>query len=79
MSQENLRTRRPRCSGTVEDYRRFAFDVRDPALRNGRVLDLPPGFVLRNGIAWPWIRQIRTNGGCLEITLQSGRIERVSL
>jgi hypothetical protein len=79
MSQENLRTRRPRCSGTVEDYRGLTFDVRDAALRNSRLLDLPPGYVLRNRMAWPWIGQIRTDGGGLEIALQNGRIERVSL
>jgi hypothetical protein len=79
MSQVKLRTRRPRCSGTVEDYRGLTFDVRDRALRNSRLLDLPPGYVLRNGIAWPWIRQIRTGWEGLEITLQNGRTERVSL
>ena len=57
------RAQRPRCSGTVEDHRGLAFDVRDRALRNSGLLDLPPGYVLRNAIAWPWIKQIRTGVG----------------
>ena len=51
-SSPNIRSRRrPRCSGTVEDHRGLAFDVRDRALRNSGLLDLPPGYVLRNAIA----------------------------
>ena len=58
----------------------MAFDVRDRALRNSGLLDLPPGYVLRNAIAWPWIRQIRTVwGNAIELTLGNGRIERVGL
>jgi hypothetical protein len=38
--------RRSRCYGTVEDHRWLAFDVRDRALRNSGLLDLPPGYVL---------------------------------
>ena len=79
MSQENLRTRRPRCSGTVEDCQGLAFDVRDRALRNSGLLDLPSGYALRNRVAWLWISEIRTGWGGLDITLQSGRIERVTL
>ena len=74
------RVQRPRCSGTVEDHRGLAFDVRDRALRNSGLLDLPPGCVLRNAIAWPWIKQIRTMwGNAIEFTLGNGRIERVGL
>jgi hypothetical protein len=76
----NRRSRRPRCSGTVEDHRGLAFDVRDRALRNSGLLDLPLGYVLRNAIAWPWIRQIRTVwGNAVEFTLGNGRTEHVSL
>src|SRR6516225_10878073 len=76
----NRRVRRPRCSGTVEDHRLLAFDVRDRALRNSGMLDLPPGYVLRNAIAWPWIKQIRTvRDNAVEFTLGNGRIERVGL
>src|SRR6516165_2106277 len=74
------RAQRPRCSGTVEDHRGLAFDVRDRALRNSGLLDLPPGYVLRNAIAWPWIKQIRTVwGNAIEFTLGNGRTEHVSL
>ena len=45
VAQINLRTHRPRCSGTVEDYRGLTFDVRDRALRNVGLLGLPPGYV----------------------------------
>jgi hypothetical protein len=55
------------------------FDVRDSAFRNSGLLDLPSGHALRNRMAWPWISEIRTGWGGLEITLQNGRIERVSL
>jgi hypothetical protein len=76
----NRRSRRPRCSGTVEDHRGLAFDVRDRAHRNCGLLDLPPGHVLSNAIAWPWIKQIRTAwGNAIEFTLGSGRTEHVSL
>jgi hypothetical protein len=80
-SLRNIGSRRwPRCSGTVEDHRGVAFDVRDRAIRNSGLLDLPAGFVLRNAIAWPWIKQIRTvPGNAVELTLQNGRTERVSL
>jgi hypothetical protein len=70
---------RPKCHGTVEDHRGLAFDVRDPALRNSGLLDLPASYVFRNAIAWPWIKQIRTVWGGFEITLRDGRIERVGL
>ena len=73
-------TLRSKCHGTVEDHRGLAFDVRDPALRNSGLLDLPAGYVLRNAMAWPWIKQIRTVwGDAIEITLQNGRTERVGL
>jgi hypothetical protein len=80
-SSPNIRSRRrPRCSGTVEDQRGLAFDVRDRALRNTGLLDLPPGYVLRNAIAWPWIKQIRTVwGNAIELRLANGRTERVGL
>jgi hypothetical protein len=56
------------------------FDVRDRALRNSGLLGLSPGYVLRNAIAWPWIRQIRTVwDNAIEFTLGNGRIERVGL
>ncbi len=71
--------RPPKCHGTVEDHRGLAFDVRDPALRNSGLLDLPAGYVWRNAIAWPWIKQILTVWGGFEITLRDGRIERVGL
>ena len=71
---------RQKCHGTVEDHRGLTFDVRDPALRNSGLLDLPAGYVLRNAMAWPWIKQIRTAwGDAIEITLQHGRTERVGL
>jgi hypothetical protein len=76
----NKRVHRQRCSGTVEDHRGLAFDVRDRALRNSGLLDLPPGYVLRNAIAWPWIKQIRTVwGNAIEFTLGNGRTEHVNL
>jgi hypothetical protein len=79
-SSSNIRSpTRSRCSGTVEDLRGLAFDVRDRALSNSGLLDLPPGYVLRNRMAWPWIGQIRTDVGGLEIALQNGRTERITL
>ena len=72
--------RLPRCRGTIEDHRGLTFDVRDRALRNSGLLDLPVGYVWRNAIAWPWITQIRTVwGDAIELTLQNGRTERVGL
>jgi hypothetical protein len=58
----------------------MALDVRDRALRNSGLLDLPPGYVLRNAIAWPWIKQVRTVwGNAIEFTHGNGRTEHVSL
>jgi len=70
---------RQKCHGTVEDHGGLAFDVRDPAVRNSGLLDLPAGYVFRNAIAWPWIKQIRTVWGGFEVKLRDGRIERAGL
>ena len=69
----------PRCRGTVEDYRGLTFDIRARSLRNSGLLDLPAGYVWRNAIAWPWIKQIRTEGGGIEITFRDGRAEHIGL
>ena len=69
----------PRCRGTVEDYRGLTFDIHDRALCNSGLLNLPAGYVLRNRIAWPWIKQIRAEAGAIEITLRDGHAEHIGL
>ncbi len=70
---------RPKCRATVEDCERHAFDIRDRAIRNAGLLSLPAGYVWSNRIAWPWIKQMRTTGGGIVITLANNRIEHVGL
>ena len=54
----NVKFRRRKCEGTVEDYRRAALDVRE-LYRHG-VFNWPAGTVWGNAaMRWPWLRSFR--------------------
>jgi hypothetical protein len=73
----NLKNKRPRCSGTIEDHRNVALDVRELTRRH--VFEQPVGSVFHLDLRYLWLRELRLNSATLDLQLASGRTETVYL
>ena len=69
--------RRPKCSGTVEDHRAIALDVRE--LIRKCVFEQPVGSIFRLNLRFPWLRLMRLNSSTLDLELIAGRTVTVPL